>query len=139
MTTDIFNTLTLDSFRRVFFALDPQQLQQARSSIGYPPYNIVQHNDTDYSIELAVAGFAKEHLEITLEENNVLHIVANNNTVDDEEKNYLIRGLAARGFIKKFTLADSVVVHNTKLENGILSINLRRVVPESKTRKVEIL
>jgi molecular chaperone IbpA len=136
MTTDIFNTLALDSFRRVFFNLDPVQ---ARTSIGYPPYNIVQHNEADYSIELAVAGFAKEHLEITLEENNVLHIVGNNSTPDESEKNYLIRGLAARGFIKKFTLADSIVVHNTKLENGILSINLRRVLPESKTRKLEIL
>jgi molecular chaperone IbpA len=136
MTTDIFNTLALDSFRRVFFNMD---LTQARTSIGYPPYNVVQHNDSEYTIELAVAGFAKEHLDITLEENNVLHIVGNNISPDESDKTYLIRGLASRGFVKKFTLADSIVVHSTRLENGVLSINLRRVVPESKTRKLEIL
>jgi len=136
MTNDIFNTLTLDAFRRVFYNTD---FNQARTSIGYPPYNIVQHNEADYTIELAVAGFAKEHLDITLEEDNVLHIVGNNISPDESEKTYLIRGLASRGFVKKFTLADSIIVHSTKLENGVLSINLRRVVPESKARKLEIL
>jgi molecular chaperone IbpA len=135
MTTDYFlNTLALDSFRRVFFNMDPVQ---AKTSIGYPPYNIIESSDTDYTIEIAVAGFTKEDLEITIEQDNVLHIVANKG--DYPEKNYLVRGLAARGFVKKFTLADSVVVGKTKLENGILSIHLQRVVPESKTRKLEIL
>lgn len=135
MTTDYFlNSLALDSFRRVFFNMDPTQ---AKSAIGYPPYNIVESSDTDYTIEIAVAGFTKEDLEITIEEDNVLHIVANKG--DHPEKNYLVRGLAARGFVKKFTLADSVVVGKTKLENGILSIQLHRIVPENKTRRLEIL
>lgn len=135
MTTDyLFNTLALDSFRRVFYNMDPVQ---AKASIGYPPYNIVESSDTDYTIEIAVAGFTKEDLEVTVEEDNVLHVVANKS--DHPERNYLVRGLASRGFVKKFTLADSVVVGKTKLENGILSIHLQRVVPESKTRKLEIL
>lgn len=135
MTTDYFlNSLALDSFRRVFFNMDPVQ---AKTAIGYPPYNIVQSSDVDYAIEIAVAGFTKEDLEINLEEDNVLHIVANK--PEKEDRNYLLRGLASRGFIKKFTLADSVAVDKTKLENGILYIHLRRVLPESKTRKLEIL
>jgi molecular chaperone IbpA len=135
MTTDYFlNTLALDSFRRVFYNMDPAQ---AKTANGYPPYNIVESSDTDYTIEVAVAGFTKQDLEITIEQDNVLHIVANKG--EQPERNYLVRGLAARGFIKKFTLADSVVVGKTTLENGILSIHLHRVVPESKTRKLEIL
>jgi len=136
MTTDFFfNSLALDSFRRVFFNMDPAQ---AKASIGYPPYNVVQTSDTEYTIEIAVAGFTKEDLEITIEEGNVLHIVASK-VEEKEERNYLIRGLASRGFVKKFTLADSVVVDRTRLENGILHIHLRRVFPESKARRLEIL
>ena len=135
MTTDyLFNTLALDSFRRVFFNMDPVQ---AKTSIGYPPYNIVQNSETDYAIEIAVAGFTKDDLEITVEEENVLHIVANK--PEKEDRNYLIRGLASRGFVKKFTLADSVAVDKTILENGVLYIYLRRRLPENKTLRIPIL
>lgn len=135
MTTDyLFNTLALDSFRRVFYNMDPVQ---AKASIGYPPYNIVQNSETDYAIEIAVSGFRKEDLQVTVEEENVLHVVANK--PEKEDRNYLIRGLASRGFVKKFTLADSVAVDKTILENGVLYIYLRRRLPENKTLRIPIL
>lgn len=135
MTADYFlNSLSLDPFRRVFYDLD---VARAKAHTGYPPYNIVQNSDTEYTIEIAVAGFSKNDLDISLEEGNVLHVVASK-AEETEEKNYLIRGLAARGFVKKFTLADSIVVDKTKLVDGILSISLKRILPQSKTRKLEI-
>ena len=135
MTADyVFNSLDIDSFRRVFFNMDHVN---PKASIGYPPYNIVQNSETDYAIEIAVSGFRREDLEVTVEEHNVLHVVANK--PEKEDRNYLIRGLASRGFVKKFTLADSVAVDKTILENGVLYIYLRRRLPENKTLRIPIL
>ena len=98
----------------------------------YPRYNIIKINDSEFKIEIAVAGFAKENLEVSLE-NSVLSI--SGNTESDEEVEYLHRGVSYRNFTKKFTLSDEIVVKSVTYVNGMLQIALERVIPEEKKPK----
>lgn len=95
---------------------------------GYPPYNILKETDNQYSIEVALAGFKKEDVSITLQE-GVLTIVGESKT---ESSEYLHKGIADRSFTRKFTLANDVEVRSADLENGLLQIKLERVIPEEK-------
>ncbi len=110
---------------------------------GYPPYNIVKTGDNTYTIELAVAGFGKNNLEIEMANNTL--VVKGGLSVDDmanETVNpvqYLWKGIADRYFTRNFTLADTVEVKNAELINGMLKIFLENVIPEEKKpKKVEI-
>lgn len=101
----------------------------------YPPYNIKKIDDEHFVIEMAVAGFGKQNLDIELKE-DTLTISGN---LDAEDKDYLYQGIANRAFTRKFTLADTVVVKNAELINGMLKIALERFVPdEKKARKIDI-
>lgn len=103
----------------------------------YPPYNIAQTGDNDYLIELAVAGFGEGDLSLETHE-NVLTIVGTK-AANDPQGEYLHRGIAERGFERRFQLADHVVVSGASLENGLLQINLVRELPEAmKPRKIDI-
>lgn len=104
---------------------------------GYPPYNIETIGENAYRIELAVAGFKPQELAIEVKEN--LLTVTGKRAVNDEQKRYLHRGLAERDFERRFQLADYVVVTEANLSDGLLSISLRRELPESlKPRQVPI-
>ena len=104
---------------------------------GYPPYNIETVGDNAYRIEIAVAGFKPEELDVQVKEN--LLTVVGKKAANDEGKLYLHRGLAERNFERRFQLADYVVVTDAQLADGLLSISLRRELPESlKPRRVEI-
>ena len=106
---------------------------------GYPPYNIEQSVEDDdvYAIELAVAGFAREDLDIEVNEGQL--IVVGKKTQSDETRKFVHRGIAERGFIRRFQLADHVVVTGADLTNGMLRIDLKRELPEAmKPRKVAI-
>ncbi|WP_058554482.1 Hsp20 family protein [Thiohalocapsa sp. ML1] len=106
---------------------------------GYPPYNVEVHGENDYRVTMAVAGFAPGDLEIEVTD-NVLR-VSGARTEQDQEKEtkYLYRGIANRGFERKFQLADYVRVVDARLENGLLHVELRREIPEAmKPRKIEI-
>lgn len=104
---------------------------------AYPPYNIAQTGENDYLIELAVAGFADADLSLETHE-NVLTVVGTK-AANDEQGEYLHRGIAERGFERRFQLADHVIVKGASLENGLLRINLVRELPEAmKPRKIEI-
>ena len=98
---------------------------------GFPPYNIQKVEDFKYTIELALAGFSKEDIELEVAD-GVLTVrsVKENDDVDDEWT--LHRGISYRKFNRKFTLADDVVVNDAKLENGLLTIELEQIVPEEK-------
>ena len=101
----------------------------------YPPHDIVKHSDTTYTVEIAVAGFKEEELEITVE-NSVLTIKG---TQADRAVDYLHRGISTRNFHKVLNLAEYVIVKGASLNNGLLVINLEVEVPEAlKPRKVEI-
>jgi molecular chaperone IbpA len=109
------------------------------SERGYPPYNIERTGDDAYRVEIAVAGFRPEELDIEVKEN--LLTVQGRKTANEDAaaKRYLHRGLAERSFERKFQLADYVVVSDAKLADGLLSISLKRELPEAlKPRRVEI-
>jgi molecular chaperone IbpA len=101
---------------------------------NYPPYNIVQNNDDEITISLAVAGFGYDNLEV-IKEGNVLAIEGNLKDETEAEVNYIHRGIGTRRFRREFSLADSVEIQGAHLELGILSINLKRIVPEEKQPK----
>jgi molecular chaperone IbpA len=104
---------------------------------GYPPYNIERTAENAYRIEIAVAGFKPEDLSVEIKEN--LLTVQGRKQANDEAKRFLHRGLAERNFDRRFQLADYVVVTDAHLADGLLSISLKRELPEAlKPRQVEI-
>lgn len=117
-----------------------QLLESATSgepSNGYPPYNIETVGEDAYRIELAVASFRPEELNLEVKEN--LLTVQGRKTANDDAKRYLHRGLAERNFERRFQLADYVVVTDAQLADGLLSIALERQLPESmKPRRIAI-
>lgn len=105
---------------------------------GWPPYNIESTGENTYRVEVAVAGFRPDELNVEVKEN--LLTVSGRKTANDEgERRFLHRGLAERDFERRFQLADYVVVTEARLENGLLSIALERQLPEAlKPRRIEI-
>ncbi len=109
----------------------------AENATGYPPYNIERTADDAYRIEIAVAGFKPEELNVEVKEN--LLTVQGRKAANDEPRRYLHRGLAERDFERRFQLADYVVVTDAKLVDGLLTISLKRELPELlKPRRIEI-
>jgi HSP20 family molecular chaperone IbpA len=107
---------------------------------GYPPYNIERiagdHSQAEVlRITLAVAGFTRQDLDITLEDKQ---LIVRGKAQDDQARDYLYRGIAARQFSKAFLLADGIEVRAADLQNGLLSIDLVRHEPERFVRKIEI-
>lgn len=100
-----------------------KQIQKAAS---YPPYNIKQIKDNKYVIEMAVAGFAKQDIEITLEGNKL--IIKGKTEDEDAPENFVFKGIANRNFSREFTLADKVEIENAELANGMLKIGLANMV-----------
>ena len=107
-----------------------------QSNTNYPPYNIVQVNEDEYVISVAVAGFALEDLSVT-KDKKVLIIEGRHtaDTEDTQEVNYLHKGISERNFRREFQLADHVEISNANLELGILSIHLKRDIPEEAKPK----
>ena len=121
-------------FDSVFNLLNNAQRLHAVDS--WPPYDIVKSGENDYRIEMAVAGFGEGDLDIT-QERNVLIVKGQKAETKDGE--YLHRGIAGRGFERKFELADHVRVEDASLSNGLLRVSLKREVPEAmKPRKIAI-
>ena len=112
-----------------------------QSNTTYPPYNVIKHDENNFSIELAVAGFKEGDIDITLEKNQ-LSVKGNKAKILGEEgtvTEYLVHGISSRSFERSFTLAEHVTVAGAVTEAGILTINLERVVPEeSKPKKIAI-
>jgi molecular chaperone IbpA len=121
-------------FDRVFNLLsNPQRLQAVDS---WPPYDIVKKGENDYAICLAVAGFSMGDLDVT-QERNVL--VVRGGATQKQEGEYLHRGISAQSFERRFELADHVHVEGASLANGLLTITLKREIPEqAKPRRIEI-
>ena len=127
---DNFNKLTpyAVGFDRVFDTLN-RYADNTVQSTGFPPYNIRKDGDYGYVIEMALAGFSKKDIEVEVAD-GTLSVRSVKENVDDNADIY--RGIAYRKFNRKFTLADDVVVNDVSLQNGMLNINLERVVPEEK-------
>ena len=104
---------------------------------GYPPFDIVREGEDSYRITLAVAGFRHDEIELVAQQNQL--VVTGKHAEQDDKRDYLHRGIAARSFERRFQLADFIEVGQASFENGLLSIALKRVVPEAtKPRRIEI-
>jgi HSP20 family molecular chaperone IbpA len=103
---------------------------------GYPPYNVEEFGDGKVRITLAVAGFTPVQLEVTLEDNQ-LNVVGKRDG-GESERAYLHRGIAARGFVRSFVLADGMEVEGATLEHGLLHVDLYRPEPEKRVKQIPI-
>ena len=103
---------------------------------NFPPYNIIKRDGTSYDIEMAVAGFAEEDLEIEYAD-NVLTVSSKDSDPfkDSKEPEYVHKGISARQFTKKFSLADDVIVNDASMKNGMLTISMEKIVPEGKKKR----
>jgi HSP20 family molecular chaperone IbpA len=122
--------LGFDHFERLL------ERTQKASNDGYPPYNIEETGPDRLRIILAVAGFSRNELDVTVEDNQ---LVIRGKQTESPDKTFLHRGIAARQFHRAFVLADGIEVTGAELENGLLSIALARPKPESITRKIDIV
>jgi molecular chaperone IbpA len=112
-------------------------MRTSDSDLGYPPYNIEKFGDDAYRIVVALAGFTKDDLEVISESRRLVVRGKMSERADDPE--YLHRGIASRSFERRFDLADYVEVEGATFENGLLTIGLRRELPEKfKPRTIEI-
>ena len=110
--------------------------EHLHDSTNYPPYNIVKNADDDFSVQLAVAGFDKTEISVTKEKNQL--IIEGKKEVD-EELEYVHKGLASRSFKRSFTLADDIKIDSAWCDNGILSVQLLREIPEEdKPQEIKI-
>ena len=122
-------------FDRVFDQLQNYASHNATSS-GFPPYNIRKEGEFSYVIDMALAGFSKDDIEVEVAD-GLLAVRSVKENEENEESIY--RGISYRKFNRKFTLADEIVVKDASLKNGMLVISLERVVPEEKKpRKIKI-
>ena len=132
---DNFNKLTpyAVGFDRVFDTLNRYDGQQP---MGFPPYNIRKEGEYNYVIEMALAGFGKEDIQVEVAESTLSIRSVKENPKDDVTQ---YRGISYRRFERKFTLADDLVVNGANLENGMLYIDLERVVPEEKKPRLIVV
>ena len=117
---------------------DLMRVNAQQSNNNYPPYDIVQINDDEYMISLAVAGFGHDNLNITKDKKTlVIEGKHSRETVDNEDSTakYLHKGISERSFRREFQLADHVEISNAHLELGIVNVNLKREVPEEAKPK----
>lgn len=137
MTTFDFSPLyrTSIGFDRLASLMSSASRQDQSNS--YPPYNIRTTGEDNYQITMAVAGFSESDITITTENNRLS--VTGNRSEDDEQAEYLYRGIATRAFERHFNLADHVKVVGATMQNGLLHIDLEREIPEAmKPRQIKI-
>jgi molecular chaperone IbpA len=124
-------------FDRLFDMLENSNLGQSQEN--YPPFDLIKKGENDYCIQLAVAGFTRDEIDITAQQ-NVL-IVSGRKSDENEQKqgDFIYRGIANRSFERRFALADHIQVKGADLKDGLLSIDLVREIPEAmKPRKINI-
>lgn len=130
-----WNTLFSDPFL-IGFTREVERLNSLHknnSSVSYPPYNVIKFDEDTYSLHLAVAGFDKEDLDISVKDNNL--IIKGEKKPVEEEGEYVYRGIATRKFTRSFALGEYMEVAEANVKNGILSVYILRVVPEEKKPK----
>ena len=124
-------------FGRLFDMLENTTLGQTQEN--YPPFDLIKKGENDYIIQLAVAGFTPDEIDITAQQNVLL--VSGRKSDESEEKgdDFIYRGIANRSFERRFALADHIQVKGADLKDGLLSIELAREIPEAmKPRKIDI-
>lgn len=128
---DVFNDPFLIGFSREFDRLNA--IQKTNSSMSYPPYNVLRYDEDNYSLELAVAGFAEDEIEVTVKDGS---LIVSGEKLNPEVEDYFIhRGIATRKFTRSFALGEFMEVQDAEMSNGILAISIARVVPEERKPK----
>ena len=112
--------------------VDELARMNSQQSLNYPPYNIVKNTEDSFDIQVAVSGFSEGEIEVNLD-NRVLTIKGQKN--EELVAEYLHKGISTRDFVREFTLAEHVEVINASQKDGILTIQLERIVPEDKKPK----
>jgi molecular chaperone IbpA len=124
-------------FDRLFDMLENSSLGQSQEN--YPPFDLIKLGDNDYRIELAVAGFKPDELDITAQQNVLVVSGRKKDESEDKGNNYVYRGIATRSFERRFALADHIQVRGADMKDGLLSIELVREIPEAmKPKKIDI-
>ncbi len=135
-----FSQDAFKDFDKFFVGFDDQlnKFQKLHNDIAknipnYPPYNIRKNGENSYTIEVAVAGFGQSDIDIELADGKL--IIRGNTTAEEQQDNFLFKGIANRAFTRSFVLNDEIVVNDAEIVNGMLKIVLERLVPETKQPK----
>lgn len=136
-----FDTSALNHLNRALIGFDrifnDFENRFQHSTTNYPPYNVIKHDDNSFEIEIAVAGFNKNDITIEVDQDQLR--IRGTRSRDEEADKYVYRGLAARDFERRFTLAEYIVVGEAEMDNGILRVKLTREIPEAlKPRLIAI-
>ena len=124
-------------FDRLFDMLENSSAGQSQEN--YPPFDLIKLGDNDYRIELAVAGFKAEEIDITAQQNVLIVSGKKGEESENRGNDYIYRGIATRSFERRFALADHIQVRGADLKDGLLAIELLREIPEAmKPRKIDI-
>ena len=127
-------------FDSIFDEFDRMLESTERYSTNYPPYNIKRVNDTDYRIEVALAGYSRDDIEVELKDSALtVRNKSKEQTVDEKGNGVIHKGISTRQFERAFTISEDIKVKDAELKNGLLTIELERIIPdEKKPRLIEI-
>ena len=127
-------------FDSIFDEFDRMLESTERYSTNYPPYNIKRVNDTDYRIEVALAGYSKNDIEVELKDSALtVRNKSKEQTVDEKGNGVIHKGISTRQFERAFTISEDIKIKDAELKNGLLTIDLERIIPdEKKSRLIEI-
>ena len=139
--TNLSKLFNLDADLNKFFVgfedsvsrIQKAQAEIAKNITNYPPYNIRKTGDTTYQIELAVAGFGRQDIEVELADNKL--VIKGARKSDDQDRDYVFRGIGMRPFTRIFAVEDKIEVQSAELVNGMLKIALEKLIPEEKKPK----
>jgi molecular chaperone IbpA len=125
-------------FDRLFDMLENSSFGQGQQE-NYPPFDLIKEGENQFRIELAVAGFKPDEIDITAQQNMLVVSGRKNEEAEQSSSNYIYRGIANRSFERRFALADHIQVRGADLKDGLLAIELVREIPESmKPRKINV-
>ena len=124
-------------FDSIFEEFDRLLESTERYNSNYPPYNIRKLNDNDYKIEVALAGYSRDDIELELKDST---LTVRNKTkekiINDESNGVIHKGISTRQFERSFTISEDIKVKNAELKNGLLNIDLERIIPDEKKRRL---
>jgi molecular chaperone IbpA len=140
MTNLSLRSIDIPSIHKFAVGFDTMLDELMRSTTqptNYPPYNIVKYTEDKFAIELAIAGFVENDIDVTVEKNQLT--VKGEKSTPENLHQYVHRGISSRSFVRTWTLADHVEVSGAKMQDGILVIHLERIVPEEqKPKRIQI-
>jgi len=120
-------------FDSIFDEFDRMLESTERYSTNYPPYNIKRVNDTDYRIEVALAGYSKNDIEVELKDSALtVRNKSKEQTVDEKGNGVIHKGISTRQFERAFTISEDIKIKDAELKNGLLTIDLERIIPDEK-------